>query len=113
MTLDLIVFGSISAVLTAGMIFYTYRTYSHFRENDELAATKLAIKDGVPGAFKALSAASFLFSVLALAGVISLALGEGSFQYLSEVGGFIMMIGFIYFQKKVSEFTRREESTSS
>jgi len=95
--LDLVVFGSLSAIVTSVVLFYSYRGYQKFSENSELASTKLVLKDEVRDAYTILA-----FSTMTLGGAFVLGIEGFEFlQYLSELGGFIFMFGMIYFHRNI------------
>lgn len=101
--MPLTVFGFISSLLTIGMIYYTLKIVMAFRENTELAATKMVLHEEILGSFQALSVSSMVFAFLSYIGSMALVLDFHMVTYLSEIGGLAMMLGFIYFQKIIAE----------
>jgi len=100
--LDLVVFGSLSAIVTSVVLFYSYRGYQKFSENSELASTKLVLKDEVRDAYTILAFSAMAFSTMTLGGAFALGIEDFEFlQYLSELGGFIFMLGMIYFHRNI------------
>lgn len=110
MILDALIFGAISTLISATTVYYNYRIVKKFSENSKLAATKLVLKDEVRSAYSILAFTAMIFSTLTVAGAYALGIeGFDNFQYLSEIGGIIFMIGLLAFHRKISFAVEVEE----
>lgn len=108
--LDIIAFGVIAASVTSIIVYYSYRAVQSFRDDAELASTKLALRDEADEAYRILAGAAMVFSTLTLIGAFGLAIdGFGKLQYLSEVGGIVFMLGMVIFHKKIAKATEKVE----
>lgn len=103
MNLIITLFASLSAVLTAFIFYYNLKIVRKFREDEELTATKLVIKERVPDAFMALSISSLFFSLGAFIGASLIILELEMFQYFSELGVITMLVGLLTFMKRIKE----------
>ncbi len=104
--LDIIIFGLAATIVASLIVYYSYKAFSNFRDNSELASTKLALKDEAVEAYKVLAYTAMIFSTFTLIGAYALANeGLGALQYMSEVGGIVFMAGLVYFHMKISEAT--------
>lgn len=103
MNTPLLVFGLVASMMTSMMIYYNFRVLQAFRENRDLAATKMILKEEVPQAFKYLSVSAMIFSSGAIIGTVSLTTGIEALSYFSEIGGIALIIGFTFFMKKISD----------
>lgn len=103
MNTPLLIFGLVASTVTGLMIYYNFRVLQAFREDRDLAATKMILKEEVPEAFKYLSISAMIFSVGAIIGTVSLATGIEALSYFSEIGGIALIIGFTAFMKRISD----------
>lgn len=102
MNTPVLLFGVIASLATGLIIYYNFRILQAFRNDRELTATKLILKEEVPEAFEYLSFSAMIFSVGAILGAVALTLGIEELSYLSEIGGIVMIIGFTLFIRKIS-----------
>lgn len=109
MNTPLTVFGLLAAVTTAAILYYNYKVLKAFWDDRDLAATKLVLKDGVPEAFRNLSAAATIFSAGSLVGAFALLEQNEALSYFSELGGITMIIGFVLFMRKISQVVHEEK----
>lgn len=103
MNLIITLFASVSAVLTAFIFYYNLKIVRKFREDEELTATKLVIKQRVPDAFMALSISSLFFSLGAFIGATLILFRLELFQYFSELGVITMLVGLLTFMKRIED----------
>lgn len=101
MNTPLAVFGAVASVATLAMLYYNYKVVKAFRENKDLAATKMILKDEVPKAFRNLSIAALIFSAGSLVGAFSLLTDISALSYFSEIGGLAMITGFLLFMREI------------
>lgn len=104
-----LVFGTAASLATGFIIYYNFRILQAFRNDRELTATKLILKEQVPEAFKYLSLSAMIFSAGAIIGAVALDQGIEELSYLSEIGGLIMITGFTVFIKKISDALTSEK----
>lgn len=104
----LTVFGAAASLATLAMLYYNYKVLKAFRENRDLAATKMILKDEVPEAFRNLSIAALIFSLGSVTGAISLLIDVEVLSYFSEIGGLAMITGFLLFMRKIAEAVNEE-----
>ncbi len=102
-------FASISAVLTAVIFYYNLIIVKKFREDEELTATKLVIKEKVPDAFMSMSIASLFFSLGAFLGASLIILELDIFPYFSELGVITMLVGLLTFMKRIKNAVTQGE----
>jgi len=103
MNVIITLFASLSAVLTALIFYYNLKIVRKFREDEELTATKLVIKERVPDAFMALSISSLFFSLGAFLGATLILLKFRIFAYFTEIGVITMLVGLLTFMKRISD----------
>lgn len=113
MNLIITLFASVSAVLTAFIFYYNLKIVRKFREDEELTATKLVIKQGVPDAFMALSISSMFFSLGAFIGATLKLLKIDLFQYFSELGVITMLVGLLTFMKRIEDAVTEGEKNEA
>ena len=113
MNLIIRLFASVSAVLTAFIFYYNLKIVRKFREDEELTATKLVIKQRVPDAFMALSISSLFFSLGAFIGATLILLRLDLFQYFSELGVITMLVGLLTFMKRIEDAVTEGEKNEA
>lgn len=113
MNLIITLFATLSAVLTAFIFYYNLKIVRKFREDEELTATKLVIKERVPDAFMALSISSLFFSLGAFIGAILIFFRIDMFQYFSELGVITMLVGLLTFMKRIENAVTEGEKNEA
>lgn len=113
MNLFITLFASVSAVISLAIYYYNYKIVKQFREEEELAATKMVIKEGVPGAFMALSIASLFFSLGSFLGATTIIAEISLFDYFSELGVLTMLSGLLVFMKRISDAVEERSEEDS
>lgn len=109
MNIDIVIFGLVSATISSLIVYYSIRGYKNFAEDSKLASTKLVLKDEVQEAYRILAVTALFFSTFTLGGAFALTSDNYQhFQYLSEVGGVVFMIGLLIFHKKIANATNEE-----
>lgn len=103
MNLILTLFAMTSAALTVSIFYYNVIIVKKFREDEELTATKLVIKENIPDAFMSLSIASLMFSFGSFLGASVIILDLDLFGYFSELGIITMLVGLLTFMKRISD----------
>lgn len=103
MNLVVTVFAALSVVLTTAIFYYNMKIVGKFREDEELTATKLVIREQVPDAFMALSISSLFFSLGAFLGASVIILEAPIFSYFTELGVITMLTGLLTFMKRISD----------
>ncbi len=104
--LDIIIFGLVATAVSSLIVYYSYKGFNNFRDNAELASTKLALKEEATDAYSVLAGTAMVFSTFTLIGAYALVNESlGKLQYFSEVGGVVFMVGLIYFHMKISQAT--------
>jgi len=103
MNLLLTSFAMISAALTVSIFYYNIIIVKKFREDEELTATKLVIKENIPDAFMSLSISSLMFSFGSFLGASIIILDLDLFGYFSELGIITMLVGLLTFMKRISD----------
>jgi len=103
MNLIITLFAALSALITTLIFYYNLKIVNKFREDEELTATKLVIKERVPDAFMALSISSLFFSLGAFIGATLILFRLQIFQYFTEIGIITMLVGLLTFMKRISD----------
>lgn len=111
MKIEIAVFATVSAVLSLTIFYYNLMIVRKFRENEELTATKLVIKQQIPDAFMVLSISSLFFSLGSFLGAGTLIMEMNLFEYFSELGVLTMLTGLLVFMKRISDAVTEGEET--